>query len=67
MDTKTITFEGREYKVPVWVQWVARDSDGDVFGYETKPSDHKFSWVSNDLITAIRCDDDSWRDSLTKV
>ena len=24
-DTKQITFEGREYTVPVWVEWVARD------------------------------------------
>lgn len=25
-ENKQITFEGREYTVPVWVEWVARDT-----------------------------------------
>lgn len=36
-DKKQITFEGREYTVPVWVEWVARDSDDCVYGYEFQP------------------------------
>ena len=35
-DTKQITFEGREYTVPVWVEWVARDNCGDVYGFKTE-------------------------------
>lgn len=67
-DTKQITFEGREYTVPVWVEWVAVDSDGELCGYDLKavisdgcfypPDDGKWIFISNTT---------SWRDSLTKV
>lgn len=36
--TKTVTFEGKQYDVPVWVNWVARDKNGDVYGYEYPPT-----------------------------
>lgn len=63
--TKQITFEGREYTVPVWVKWVAVNSDGHLCGYETKPTLHvtcfytkKGRWCSIG---------GNWRDSLTEV
>jgi len=46
MDTKTITFEGREYKVPVWVEWVARDEDSSIYGYENKPDVYEGVFIS---------------------
>jgi hypothetical protein len=71
-DTKQITFEGREYTVPVWVEWVAMDENGDVWGYSKKPDMYEQSF---DLIGAIGgrmtfrmvYKSDNWRDSLTKV
>ncbi len=36
-DMKTITFEGKEYEVPVWVRWVAKDANGTVWAFGLKP------------------------------
>ncbi len=43
-ETKQITFEGRTYTVPTWVKWVARDEDGEVVGYEDKPTRYRVDW-----------------------
>ena len=69
-DTKTITFEGRSYTVPFWVEWVARDENGIPCGYDTKPRrcNARSQWKNSDKNRGIyiypRYD---WRDSLTKV
>ncbi len=34
---KHVVFEGRMYKVPDWVKYIARDADGSVWGYKDKP------------------------------
>lgn len=31
---KTIIFEGKEYKVPDWVEFVAKDENQKIFGYK---------------------------------
>ena len=71
--TKQITFEGREYTVPAWVEWVARDKNGKRFGYLDRPSEGDYEFIhANDTFVCIddisdlcfKCD---WRDSLTKV
>jgi hypothetical protein len=36
-DMKTITFEGKEYELPVWVKWVAKDAHGCVYAFDLKP------------------------------
>lgn len=76
-DKKQITFEVREYTVPVWVEWVARDDCGDVYGFKTEPMINISSsqWVPQSYATAAYVDDfiliskaeTNWRDSLTKV
>lgn len=33
-ETKKITFEGRTYEAPIWVNSVGRDENGDVCGYK---------------------------------
>lgn len=65
-DTKTITFEGREYTVPVWVEWVARDKNGSIYGYENKPDIDVFVFRSPKSIF-IAAHYSGWADSLTKV
>lgn len=69
MDTKTITFEGRSYTVPVWVEWVARDEGGTKCGYEKEPIERKDMFVVDSGRYFILRDIDApdWRDSLTKV
>lgn len=65
-DTKTITFEGRSYTVPVWVEWVARDEDGSIYAFETEPS--IYAGVFNNAKSVfIGTHYSGWADSLTKV
>lgn len=45
-ETKQITFEGRTYTVPTWVRWVTRDEDGEVRGYEDKPTKDETQWYA---------------------
>lgn len=58
------------YTVPLWVEWVARDSDGKIYGYELKPEcDGEFDQYYNpgsELILILDPGKD-WRYSLTKV
>lgn len=64
-DTKQIIFEGRSYTVPVWVEWVARDEDGSIYGYDLEPNIcHKESYF---FTHGRRLYLNNWRDSLTKV
>lgn len=68
-ETKQITFEGREYTVPVWVEWVARDEGGTKCGYEKEPIERKDMFVVDTgrhfvIADVMKID---WRDSLTKV
>lgn len=71
-ETKTITFEGRSYTVPVWVGWVARDQDDSVFGFDSAPlinvlDGYFYTESASVKIFPIRDRDQTWRDSLTKV
>lgn len=65
-DTKTITFEGRSYTVPIWVEWVARDEDCNIYGYESEPRQVSDGFSSGSRYVFIE-DAYDWRDSLTKV
>lgn len=35
---KTIHYAGFDYKVPDWVNYVRKDKDGTVYGYEISPN-----------------------------
>ena len=41
---KTIEFQGAEYQVQDWVNWVAMDDDGELYGYENKPYKTDGEW-----------------------
>lgn len=40
---KQITFDGKEYSAPDFVQWVGRDSDSTIRGYQYEPFQHNYS------------------------
>jgi hypothetical protein len=70
-ETKQITFEGLPYTVPTWVKWVARDEDGEIIGYETRPINDRLQWYSSqgqsvgrNIQLGWRC---QWQESLTEV
>lgn len=65
-DTKTITYEGRSYTVPVWVEWVTKDEYGAIYGHETKP-DICGGVFCSPMSMFIAAYNSGWRDSLTKV
>jgi hypothetical protein len=66
-DTKQITFEGREYTVPVWVEWVARDESGcKARGYSRRPIEYHDAYHCVGGMSVVLTLE-SWRDSLTKV
>lgn len=46
MMTKLITFENKRYRVPIWVNFVARDSDGDIRGFKDMPYTEDGYWNS---------------------
>lgn len=71
-ETKQITFEGRSYTVPVWVEWVAREPNGSVYAYENKAEVHRkvgMFWCANGgkIAQIFPTANGDWQDSLTKV
>lgn len=66
---KTIEFEGKKYEVEDWVNWVARDCDGEINGYEKEPNLKPYYDFWTPEIGSRWCyiDDKRWQDSLTKV
>lgn len=66
---KTVTYRGATYLVPQWVNYIAEDSDGDVFGYEFEPSRGYNSWTpaGPGRCTYIEPSVSGWYDSLVKV
>lgn len=71
-DMKTITFEGKEYEVPVWVKWVAKDAYGCVYGFESKPKQCLYAGIwrasAQSGKRCIKIDEkDSWDKTIIKV
>lgn len=42
---KTITYRGKQYEVEYWVNFVAMDSDGNIYAYENKPDHNGVNWL----------------------
>ncbi len=69
-DMKTITFEGKEYEVPVWVKWVAKDADGTVCAFKLKPEacDKGRLWYTSLEDRYIEIDKKaSWAEAIAEV
>lgn len=66
---KTITFEGKQYEdQPDWVEWVAMDKHGVIWGYEKEPIQGVTMYRNTGgRIVEIGVIKFNWQDSLTKV
>lgn len=66
---KTITYRGEQYEVEDWVNWVAMDADGGIYGYETNPEWGVYDeWANTGgKVCAIGVEDNKWEESLEKV
>lgn len=70
--TKTVDYFGLQLTVPLFINFIATDSDGEVYGYEIKPSDDVY-WEpngNNDLdyyiIATVNLHGLDWRETLRK-
>lgn len=65
---KTVTYRGAKYLVPEWVNYIAEDSDGDIYGYEFEPNRGYNGWtVSVGRCVFLEPSTSDWYDSLVKV
>lgn len=66
---KTITYRGEQYEVEDWVNFVAMDIDGDIYGYETKPENGlSDEWLNTGgKVFWIGSETNNWENSLEKV
>lgn len=70
--TKTVDYFGLQLTVPLFINFIATDSDGEVYGYENKPYDDVY-WEpdgDNDLdyyiIATVNLHGLDWRETLRK-
>ncbi len=67
---KTVTFEGQQYELKNWANYIARDKDGSVFQFELDPT-IKFghSWFTDGgkYFRVQPIDQKDWRESKVKV
>lgn len=58
-------------KLPSWVQWIAQDSDGCWWGFESEPNLSYNGWYENEIGRYIKlaeeAPDQKWRMSLHRV
>lgn len=68
-EMKTITIEGKEYKVPNWVNWVAMDADGEWYGYKEKPVLGFYAgvWGDRSIERYFICHTHGWMNTLCSV
>jgi len=43
-----------EQSIPVWVAWLAQDSDGVWWGYEVEPLENHRGWYENEVGQYVR-------------
>lgn len=68
---KNITYRGKEFEVEDWVNFVATDESGDIYGYEHEPKQDGYEYTWFDETGGEWCliyeSEVNWRDSLEKV
>lgn len=72
LNLKTVTYFGREVTVPTFVNWLAVDSDGQLFGYEVEPQSNANFWQevffdSDVFICKVDLQDTDWKTTKVKV
>ena len=45
-ETKRVTYRGNVFDVPLWVNYMAVDEDGEMVGHRRKPTSRTCSWLS---------------------
>ena len=48
------TADDMQYAVPAWVNWIAQDSDGNVWGYSVEPLRNDTGWYENEVGKSVR-------------
>lgn len=46
-----------QYATPPWVNWIAQDSDGSVWGYSVEPLRNDTGWYENEVGESVRLGD----------
>ncbi len=56
---------------PKWVNWLAQDADGAIWGYEVEPLQHHQGWYENEVGRSIKIKNlnpnPDWHKTLTKI
>ena len=57
--------------IPTWVNWVAQDQSGAIWGYSVEPLQNHQGWYENEVGQIIKITDTTpnsdWQLSLTKI
>lgn len=60
-----------QFTIPAWVNWIAQDADGAVWGYEVEPLQHHQGWYENEVGRSIKlgaqANNKNWTESLTRI
>jgi len=60
-----------QFDFPDWVNWIAQDADGVVWGYEVEPLQHHQGWYENEVGRSVKLDKLAsniyWRDALVRI
>ena len=68
LQMKTIKFEGKQYEVPDWVNFVVRNEDGGIVGHYDEPIYLSHNWHSfGESYVIVDNPISDWRRSLTEV
>jgi hypothetical protein len=61
----------QQLRLPDWVRWIAQDSDGSWWGYQTEPLQNHRGWYENEVGHNIRlasgAANTDWQTSLQKI
>jgi len=60
-----------QFTIPDWVNWIAQDANGVIWGYEVEPLQHHQGWYENEVGRSIKLDvqvyNKNWANTLTKL
>jgi len=69
-ETKKVTYKGNVFDVPLWVNYMAVDEDGELRGHEEKPYSDRNMWHCEEpevLIADVDLEGYDWEDTLEEV
>lgn len=61
----------KQLLTPDWVNWIAQDADGVIWGYEVEPLQHHQGWYENEIGRSIKLIEQTcnsnWRETLRQL